>query len=283
VRVTNSGLGCPNWPACDRSALPPLAAHSVIEYGNRVLAFGVICVTVALLVNGWRTQRGHDRGRWWMVVAIAAGTLAQGPLGGITVLVGLHPIAVMSHFLLAIAIVAVATVLAVDVLGLAGDGAPVADWLRVGAPVLALWGLALIVSGAIVTESGTHPGSNDVPRLWNLLDAAYVHVRVAVSFVGALAAFLWALSRIPEPPRWAPRLAWATVGLTGVQIVIGEVQWRHQLPWYLVLAHVATATLLWTSLVALARVLVPRPAGATEKGPDPLTAPGSRTGTVGGV
>src|SRR5680860_392419 len=37
VRLTGSGLGCPDWPKCYGGTVPPLETHAVIEYGNRLL------------------------------------------------------------------------------------------------------------------------------------------------------------------------------------------------------------------------------------------------------
>ena len=69
-------------------------------------------------------------------------------------------------------------------------------------------GLTLIVSGAIVTTSGTHPGADDVPRLYSLLNVAYWHVRIAVTYVAsARPCFLFGLSRLEDDSRGACR-AW---------------------------------------------------------------------------
>jgi cytochrome c oxidase assembly protein subunit 15 len=258
VRVTNSGLGCPDWPLCNGRTTPPFASHAVIEYGNRIMAAGVILVTVLLAISAWRVRRGRDGHEWRLSLAIGAGTFAQGPLGGITVLSGLHPIAVMSHFLLALVVLGIAVVLLIDVYGWAVDWRPRPSWALPAAVALPVATFALLVSGAVVTMSGTHPGGEDVKRLWNLLDAAYVHVRIAGVFVALLAAFLYALARIPAPPRATARLAWALVLLVALQISIGEYQWRHQLPWWAVLAHVSVAGLLWVVAVALGRSLWPR-------------------------
>ncbi len=249
VRVTNSGLGCPDWPLCNGSPTPPLAGHAVIEFSNRVLALAVVLTTVALAV----------RGRRRLAYAIAAGTVAQVPLGGLTVLVDLHPIAVASHFLLAIVVFSLATVLAVDTGISASTAIPAGRRLRQATMAIVALGLVLIVSGAVVTTSGTHPGADDVPRLYDLRDVAYWHVRIALTFVVALAVYLFALARWRAAPVLVRRFAWTVVGLTALQIVIGEVQWRNELPWYLVWAHVANATLLWAAIVALARSSSPRP------------------------
>ena len=109
----------------------------------------------------------------------------------------------------------------------------------------------------MVTTSGTHPGGEDVDRLWNLLDAAYVHVRVAVVFVVALVVMLFGLARLASPPPAVARLAWALVAVVAVQITIGEYQWRNQLPWWAVLLHVSVAALVWATSVTLARTLAP--------------------------
>jgi cytochrome c oxidase assembly protein subunit 15 len=266
VRVTNSGLGCPDWPLCNGRATPPLAGHAVIEFSNRILAGSVIVITLLLAYRGWH----HPRKR--LAVAIAVGTFAQGPLGGITILVDLHPIAVASHFLLAIIVFTLATVLLVDTQLAPASDAERPTWLRPATLLFLALGLALIVSGAIVTTSSTHPGADDVPRLYALLDVAYWHVRIAVTYVAVLAVFLFGLSRLDVTSRRVPRLAWAVVVLTGIQVVIGEVQWRNELPWYLVWAHVMTGTLLWGTLVALGRSLLPAEAVSPSRAPSPSPA-----------
>ncbi len=250
VRVTNSGLGCPDWPLCHGGPAPPLAGHAIIEFSNRVFAFTVIVVTIANAVVAWRGVRSSNRLQFRLALAVAILTLAQGPLGGITIITGLNPIVVGSHFLLFMVDLSVATVLLVDV---RGDSPPVPrpGWLSAAVIALLVWTFALIVSGSVVTMSGTHPGSDNVPRLWNLLDAAYWHVRIAASFVAVLAAFLFATARLEVTNHRVPRLAWLVVALTAAQILIGEWQWRNQLPWWSTWLHVATATGLWAATVAL--------------------------------
>ncbi len=261
VRVTDSGLGCPDWPLCNGRPIPAVQGHALIEFSNRLLALTLIVTATLLAVSARRWYRRSHPDWFWMAVAVGAGTAAQAPLGAVTVLLDLNPLAVMAHFLLAIVLLAVATILLVDVRGTPDPLAERPRWLAPAAVGLVVWCLALIVSGAVVTTSGTHPGDADVPRLWNLLDATYVHVRIAVTFVVALACFLFLISRLSPPPRRAPRLAALVVAATVVQVGVGELQWRTELPAWLVLVHVCVAAALWASVVALARSLVARGAG----------------------
>ena len=60
VRLTGSGLGCPTWPRCTSEsfvATDELAAHGVIEFGNRLLTFVLAIVAIATLVAVWRSPR----------------------------------------------------------------------------------------------------------------------------------------------------------------------------------------------------------------------------------
>jgi heme a synthase len=262
VRVSNSGLGCPDWPACQGGPVPPLNFHAVAEYTNRVMAFCVIVATVLCAVCARRGLRRSEPGRYRLAVWIAAGTLAEGPLGGVTIATGLNPVVVMSHFLLAVAVFSAATVLLIDVHGAAARPVGRPGWLKPAVVVFVVWTFALITSGAVVTMSSTHPGADNVPRLWNLLDATYWHVRIAVSFVVAEAVLLYATTRLAVTNWRVPRAAWAVVAFTAAQILVGEWQWRHQLPWYAVLAHVACAAALWAAVVTLARSLLPAAAPA---------------------
>lgn len=243
VRVTNSGLGCPDWPLCNGRPTPPFQFHGLIEFTNRVLAFLVIVIAVLLAVSAYRSLRGQSRWLWRGALWIGILTFAQGPLGGITVLVDLHPIAVLSHFLLAIVVLLISVVIVLETFGIAGGWTPRpagwVPWVGIG---LAAWAWLTIISGGVATMSGTHPGSDNVPRLWNLLDAVYVHVRVAASFIVAIAIMLIVLSRVLQPPRAVTRIAWALVLIVTLQVIVGEWQWRTQLPWYLTLLHVAVGT-----------------------------------------
>ena len=108
----------------------------MVEFGNRVVA---VVGILAALVTWLASRRVDGLPRWVRRAALAAflGTIAQIPLGGLTVILDLHPLAVMSHFLLALVVVALAVVVAGEAWGHArGRGAPVAPrWLRLVALV----------------------------------------------------------------------------------------------------------------------------------------------------
>ena len=277
VRVTGSGLGCPDWPTCHGGVVPPISYQPVIEYSNRLVAFLAITLTILAAV-ALRRRDGRFTTSATLALAIAVGTFAQGPLGAITVAVHLNPVAVMSHFLLAILLLGLGTVLVVDELMEPTAAAPARSARPLSIALVAAT-LGLVVTGALVTESGPHPGDSSarqhIPRLWNLLDAAYVHVRVAAAFTIILAAFLWTISRMRSLAPGTAAIAWCTVGATAAQIAVGEYQWRNQLPWWAVAIHVTIAGFLWATVVALARRVSPR-----RSTPVRVTAPGARGGAA---
>src|SRR4051812_17484489 len=108
VRLTASGLGCSSWPLCEQNqVLPSSSYHAAIEFGNRIISGIAMIMTIVVAVAATRVA-GLRRPVLVGAVAAAVGTAAQAPLGAITVLTDLNPYAVMSHFLLAMAVVAVA-------------------------------------------------------------------------------------------------------------------------------------------------------------------------------
>ena len=219
------------------------------------------------LLRGSRRGRTPELPRFARLAALGAflGGLAQIPLGGVTVILDLHPLAVMSHFLLALVVVALAVVVAVEAWSLErGLGDPVGPgWMRravvwLGLPLCA----SLVVTGAVATASGPHPGADeDVDRLGlGIEETVYWHVRVAAVFgicVLVLGAIL--LRRRREAPGVV--LVWAgLLAALAAQAIVGEVQYRNALPWGLVLVHVILAAAIWTLFVALALVLSRPPA-----------------------
>lgn len=262
VRVTASGLGCEAWPGCAEGAFfPEQDLHGTIEFGNRIVA--LLPLTLSLVA--WIAARRAERlPRWapWLALTIFAGTLVQAPLGRLTVVLDLHPLMVMLHFLLALAVLAGAVVLALEGWS-AHRGraeAPVRPEARRLGLVLGGSCLALVLSGAFSTAAGPHSGGADVERYGLLVDTLYVHVRSAGIFavlLAGLTAYLWT-RRDPAPGLFA--LSACVLGLAVVQGVVGEVQWRTQLPWWLVLMHVALAAALWAGTVALVATLHRPPA-----------------------
>ncbi len=111
MRLTDSGLGCENWPRCGESFLPEKEYHSLVEFGNRVVGFAVGITTLVAAVAAFRVP-GLPRWLLWGAVALPFTVLAQGILGGITVLFELHPLIVMGHFLLSLVALALAIVVA---------------------------------------------------------------------------------------------------------------------------------------------------------------------------
>lgn len=268
VRLTGSGLGCPDWPGCKGEVVPPISAHTLIEYSNRVLSF-VIVVIVVLTYFVARKVAGAPRSMSGWALLAAASSVGQGPLGGVTVIFDLHPVLVASHFLLSLVALAggiIAYIIGRDHLrGVTRRRDTVRSRMALG--MLAVL-TAVIVTGVLVTSSGPHSGDPAVVRqFWNISSAAAVHVRVVIAFVATAIAFLLWMRR---NRLMAPQISWlARVfgPLLVAQIIIGEYQYRNHMPWQVIVFHVAIAGLLFGTGVAIAWLLghpVPDAAPATQ-------------------
>jgi len=265
VRLTGSGLGCENWPRCGDRPYPEQGYHAFVEFGNRMVALVGILLTLATWLAARKVGGLSRIGRGAALGAFLV-AVAQIPMGGITIAVDLHPLAVMTHFLLGLTVLGLAAIVVVEAWSVVSGLAPPAGptWLRqvvtwLGLPVCA----ALVATGAVATASGPHPGaSEEVDRLgFEIADTVYVHVRVAAVFgIGVLLVgwLLWGLrARYPGLLRlWALLLA-----VLVAQAILGEVQYRNALPWGLVLVHVFLASAIWALSLALAFALW-RPPGA---------------------
>ena len=256
--LTGSGLACQSWPCCQEGAFfPAIGEHSSIEFGNRVMALFPIVLSLACWFFAYRT---HGLGRWvrWLAAFTFLGTIAQAPLGLLTIRLDLHPLMVGTHFLLALVVLATAIVVAVEAWGNAHGRteSPAPYWLRLAGLVLVGACGILVFTGTLSTASGPHPGdSAEIQRFWNLLDAVYIHVRATAAFgICFLLLLVWLYRNRERAGVLVPGAA-VLLGLLLTQMAVGELQWRNQLPWWLVLIHVALAALVWACTVAFVTAL----------------------------
>ncbi|MEV4330648.1 COX15/CtaA family protein [Streptomyces sp. NPDC049597] len=267
VRLTGSGLGCDTWPKCTDDSLfatPEQGLHGAIEFGNRMLTY-VLSAAVGWAIIAVRSveprRRGLTRLAWlqfWIVLGNAV-------IGGITVWAGLNPWSVAGHFLLANALLTVATVTWVR----AGEG-DAEPRPRVPRPVRKLsWAIvalsaALIVLGTSVTGSGKHAGdSSDVPRMpWDWAAAAHVHA-IAAWLVCALAVAMWLVLRVVDAPDDIRARARDLLLVVLAQGAIGYVQYFTHVPEVLVGVHMLGSSLMWIAVLRLALSLREREVSGT--------------------
>ena len=259
VRVTDSGLGCRHWPGCEQGhPLPAKDYHAFIEFGNRALGGVVIVLVLLTAVSSFFVPGLPRRGRR-LAVAIFVGTLAQAPLGYITVKLRLHPLIVMTHLLLSMVVLAGGVVLLLEALGREHGHAPTFVsrgfrrlWLGFVAATF-----ALILSGTFATAAGPHSGGEHVKRFGTFQTSLHVHAYVVAAFTltGAV-AFAWLGVRAHWFTPGLRRVAQVALGLLALQIALGELQYRTHLPWGVVLAHVAVSAAVWAFVVALATLFM---------------------------
>jgi len=253
VRITGSGLGCSTWPECTPGSYTPTSdqpeapLHAWIEFGNRLLTFVLLINALALMFTILKSGRGELRKLGALQIL---GILAQGVLGGITVLTALNPATVAAHFLLSIILIAGALSLRQRAHGKSPIEITLIPlvskliWLH-----LLLTSLVLI-AGTIVTGSGPHAGDSAAER-FNLdsRTMAWIHADLVIALLGVSIALLIAI-----------RLGLAGVArqvLSGrIQIFliialaqggIGYIQYFTKLPEALVAAHIIGSIAVWLS------------------------------------
>ena len=254
VRLTGSGLGCEGWPGCGQGRLfPEKDHHQAVEFGNRVVAILPLTLSVLAWVASWRLPAAPA----WvtrLAFGVAAATVFQAPMGLITIRLDLDPIAVLAHFVLAIAALGGAVVVAIEARALERGGSEpaVSVWVRRGGLALGAVCFVLVLTGTLVTAAGPHAGDPDVvDRLWRLTEAMWVHVRASAAFgLGFLALLVYLWRQRPATDALL-RVAGVLLALLLVQMAVGELQYRNELPWWLVLVHVSLAAAIWAATVAL--------------------------------
>ncbi|MFI2102682.1 heme A synthase [Isoptericola sp. NPDC019693] len=264
VRLTDSGLGCSTWPMCEPGHFTPVfheasSIHSYVEFGNRTMTGVLSVVAVLVLLLVWTDRRRSESYRALGIVPLA-GVLTQAVIGGIVVLLHLHPGWVSLHFGVSAALVWFSAYL-LHRHG-EGDGPPRRVAGRGVATVGALLGLLLIpvvTLGVLVTGSGPHSGDTEVGYRLALdpLTMTRAHSASVWLFLLTLVVLLVLLHRAPSGPRvGAARTgAWVLLAVTLAQGLIGYVQYFTGLPELLVGFHlVGAGCLTWATANAVLRL-----------------------------
>jgi heme A synthase len=283
VRVSNSGLGCPDWPLCHGHAVPlaQLRGATLIEFSHRAVSAIATVLILATALFSWRRYR-HEK--WVFRPAVLAVVLlcVQILLGGVTVLLELPPLVVSVHLTNALLILAALVVVAVSMPvsnrpsreQAAGVQAPAGqvlthqaayyrpspNRLRLLATVSTLGTLVLIVSGTVVV--GTASGGACYTS-WPLCNGqvlpsdgnAIIHMlhRYVAAGVGLLIAFTLVYAWRSSPHVRAVRMAaLASALLFAAQIIVGTLNVLLGFPLVTGIMHLAIAAAVWVAMVVFA-------------------------------
>src|SRR5258707_2363941 len=265
VRLSQAGLGCPDWRRCTATSIVASGAtgdpliHRWVEFGNRLVTVAIFVIAVVVWVAAWRYRTDGRRRRdvVWLAAAQPAGIVAQAALGGIVVLTNLAPVWVSVHFAFSMALVAAAV--ALDVRWGEGRGParlPAAREIRLFAfGAVTVLGLVL-AAGTVVTGTGPLAGGTLakgklVPRFHLPLGGVtQLHADIGWLLAGLVIALVLGV-RLARAPRQAVRLSWVLLALIGAQGVIGFAQYLSGLPAGLVWVHVSDAVLIWIVAIRL--------------------------------
>jgi cytochrome c oxidase assembly protein subunit 15 len=256
VRLTGSGLGCPDWPKCYGGTTPPLEYHAVIEYGNRLLTGFVGLAVIAASALAWFRKPF----RWHLAffgALLPLGVMGQAILGALVVKHHLAPELVMSHFILSMILLDAAFALAWCSRYEPRQRRRSQDRLGVWAVrALIPLGQLTILAGTIATASGPHAGDHEgelVQRFdfegTGTLEWVVQRHAVIAAVYGFAAAAVWLLLRRQGGERRALKPLTVVIGLLALQGAVGGLQWALELPAGLVWIHIAIAVGNWLAML----------------------------------
>ena len=254
VRLTGSGMGCPNWPNCTDGSLIPtdeLSWHSVIEFGNRTLT-GVLVVIALLAFLSIVRMRAQRPELFGLTLANGLGIILQALVGGVIVWLHLPPSLVGVHFVISAALVANAAAYVCRVYGAPGRRIrAVSRRYAVLAHSTSAAVAITVLIGILLTGAGPHAG--DVAAARNGLDPVlWQHIHAWPAYVTfALTVLLFAGSWRTPPALRLNRWTGLLLLVEFLQIAVGLWQARTGLPILLVNIHMVLAVSLVAAMTAV--------------------------------
>ena len=249
VRLTNSGLGCRDWPNCSATQFVSVSTHhAAIEQINRLFsgAIGIPLGLAVLFAYGLQPRRRDLIRLTWIIFGLF---WCEAIIGGISVQVKLAWVSVMGHFLLALALVGFALLLCRRARETEGPRTPVVmpRAIRLVQAVY-VWTIGVVILGTLVTAAGPHGGDRDAKRLSiPITDLARAHGAAVDLLIALTLATTFVLVRT-NAPRAVINAASLTIAAMVAQGVLGYVQYARAIPAVLVGFHVFGAVLVFAAV-----------------------------------
>ena len=254
VRLTGSGLGCPQWPKCDGGFLPPLSTHHMIEYGNRLVT-GVVGIPCLLAAIGAFRLRPRRRDVMVPALILPLGVLVEALIGGATVLLDLKWEVVIAHYVTTCMLLIAAAVLVWRV-HREPDAPPITSERRtsIATRALCVFGGIVLVAGSFATAAGPHAGGAGTGDYVSRMTAIALDTMIeihghAAAVMGGLSVLLWFYARAKGASVGLMKALTAVCVLIAAQGVIGLIQYYNALPSEVVWVHASLAAVLWLAMV----------------------------------
>ncbi|HZQ49510.1 MAG TPA: COX15/CtaA family protein [Candidatus Dormibacteraeota bacterium] len=261
VRVSGSGLGCPDWPLCHGRPYPPANLHAIIEYSHRTVGTITGLLIIATVAGAWIVFRNRRPIVAWVATASLVAIAVEGALGGVVVAHELAPWLVAVH--LGLAMIILGALIATAALSMPESPG-------VESPAFARLSIAAVAGTYVLLLTGSSVVASDADRTchtWPLCGSGFsldfsgvnaftmVH-RGAVLVIGLLLVY-FAWTAVRQCARWARIFAVATLVALALQVLAGAVSAITDAA----LAngiHVALGTLVWGGVCTTAALSLPR-------------------------
>ncbi len=291
VRATGSGLGCPDWPRCHGSLVPPLEYHAIIEYSHRLVASIVIILSLTLAGVALAARQRIDRRVRRLAVATVPVVFSQALLGALVVALELHAESVVAHLLVAMSLVAVLISLVVETTPSvpAPRQAPADRRFARRLTWVTVFTLALMLLGSYVSGRDAGLAFPDWPLFDGRLvpathgvasDLHFAHRLLAAAVSVAVFALARAVRHRPQagPVNVLVRVASAVIG---IEILVGAGNVWTRLSPATRTAHLALGALVFGVLFAATRLAWRLPAPADARPPASGSDPAPDRSPVG--
>ncbi len=259
VRVTGSGLGCPDWPLCNGRPYPAPDIHSVIEYSHRSVGTITGLLLIVTVVSAWIVFRRTRPIVPWLATASLVAIAAEGAVGGVVVINELQPWLVVIH--LGLAMLILGFLVATAIMSLPATPTAADRGFRRLAVIATAATYLLLLTGSTVVASEADESCHSWPLCGNgfALDFAGVNAFTMLHRGGVLLIGILLIYTLVRAMRNAAtrNVATAMLVVFGVQVAVGAGSaWTDDALFNGL--HVAIATLVWAGVLSIALVTVAR-------------------------